>query len=55
MTWCVVLIGLVAVERLAEVAVANRNRTWSRTQGGIEFGAGHRNWNRQPAALRESR
>jgi methyltransferase len=41
MTWYVVLIGLVVVERMAEVVVANRNRTWSRTQGGIEFGAGH--------------
>jgi methyltransferase len=41
MTWYVVLIGLVVVERMAEVVVANRNRSWSRTQGGIEFGAGH--------------
>lgn len=41
MTWYVSLIALVAVERIAEVVVANRNRAWSRTQGGIEFGAGH--------------
>lgn len=41
MTWYVLLIGLVAVERLAEVVVANRNRAWSRTQGGVEFGAKH--------------
>ncbi|CAN5867549.1 isoprenylcysteine carboxylmethyltransferase family protein [soil metagenome] len=41
MTWYVLLIALVAVERIAEVVVANRNRAWSRTQGGIEFGAGH--------------
>jgi methyltransferase len=41
MTWYIVLIAAVAVERLGEVVVANRNRAWSRTQGGIEFGAGH--------------
>jgi methyltransferase len=41
MTWYIVLIALVGVERLAEVVVANRNRAWSRTQGGTEFGAGH--------------
>jgi methyltransferase len=35
------LIALVALERLAEVVVANRNRAWSTTQGGVEFGAGH--------------
>jgi hypothetical protein len=31
MTWYVMLVGLVVVERMAEVVVANRNRT----------GAGH--------------
>ena len=41
MTWYVLLIGAVAMERLAEVIVANRNRAWSHTHGGIEFGAGH--------------
>ncbi len=41
MTWFALLIGLVAVERLAEMVVAERNRSWSRAQGGIEFGAGH--------------
>jgi methyltransferase len=41
MIWYAVLIGLVVVERMAEVVVAKRNRTWSLTQGGIELGAGH--------------
>ena len=41
MTWYVLLIGVVAVERLAEVVVANRNRAWSQSHGGVEFGARH--------------
>ncbi len=41
MTWYVLLIGVIAVERLAELLVSNRHREWSRGQGGTEFGAGH--------------
>jgi len=41
MTWYLLLIGAVAVERLAEVVVAERNRSMSRERGGVEFGAGH--------------
>jgi methyltransferase len=41
MTWYVLLIGAVAAERIAELAVASRNLTWSRARGGIEFGARH--------------
>src|SRR4051794_30697210 len=41
MTWYVLLIGVIAVERLAEIVVSNRNREWSRSHGGTEFGAGH--------------
>jgi methyltransferase len=41
MTWYLLLIGAVAVERLAEVVVAERNRSVSREHGGVEFGAGH--------------
>jgi methyltransferase len=41
MTWYVVLIAAVAVERLAEMVVAERNRAWSYARGGAEFGAGH--------------
>jgi methyltransferase len=35
------LILLVAVERVAELVVSNRNLEWSKAQGGKEFGAGH--------------
>jgi methyltransferase len=41
MNWYVLLIGVVAVERLAEVVVSKRNRVWSQARGGVEFGAGH--------------
>jgi methyltransferase len=41
MTWYVLLIAVIAVERLAEMVVAERNRAWSRAQGGVEFGAEH--------------
>lgn len=35
------LIAVVAIERLAELVVSNRNWAWSRERGGTEFGAGH--------------
>ena len=35
------LIALVAVERVAELVVSQRNLAWSRQHGGVEFGAGH--------------
>jgi methyltransferase len=41
MIWYALLIGAVAVERLVEVRVAERNRAVSTTNGGVEFGAGH--------------
>ncbi|MGA8547533.1 MAG: isoprenylcysteine carboxyl methyltransferase family protein [Mycobacterium sp.] len=41
MTWYVLLIGVVVVERIAELVVTNRNRAWSQAHGGVEFGAGH--------------
>jgi methyltransferase len=41
MTWYLLLIGAVAVERIAEIVVAQRNRGLSRQRGGVEFGAGH--------------
>ena len=41
MTWYILLIAVVAVERLLEVVVAERNRRWSRERGAIEQGAGH--------------
>ena len=45
MTWYVLLIAAVAVERLAELVVARRNMAWSLARGGVEYGAGHyRSW-----------
>ena len=41
MIWYALLVGAVATERLVEVLVAERNRTISKTHGGVEFGAGH--------------
>lgn len=36
-----VLIAAVALERVAELVVSQRNLKWSRAHGGVEFGAGH--------------
>ncbi|RSN67542.1 MULTISPECIES: isoprenylcysteine carboxyl methyltransferase family protein [Actinomadura] len=41
MTWFALLIGLVALERLAELVVARRNLAWARSLGGVEHGRGH--------------
>ena len=41
MIWYVLLIAAVAVERVAELVVSQRNLSWSRTRGGVEFGARH--------------
>ncbi|MFE3585359.1 isoprenylcysteine carboxyl methyltransferase family protein [Streptomyces vinaceus] len=35
------LIGLVAAERLAELATARRNTRWSLSRGAVEYGRGH--------------
>jgi methyltransferase len=35
------LIAAVAVERVAELVVSQRNLAWSRARGGVEFGASH--------------
>ncbi|HEU5045731.1 MAG TPA: isoprenylcysteine carboxylmethyltransferase family protein [Nocardioidaceae bacterium] len=36
-----VLVGLVALERLAELVVARRNAAWSMSRGGVELGRSH--------------
>ena len=41
MTGYVVLIALVALERLAELVVSTRNMRWSKARGGIETGQRH--------------
>lgn len=40
-TWYLILIFAVGVERLAELLLAQRNLAWSRDRGGVEIGAGH--------------
>lgn len=40
-TWYLVLIGVVALERLAELVVSTRNARWSFARGGVETGRGH--------------
>ncbi|MFD6891902.1 isoprenylcysteine carboxyl methyltransferase family protein [Streptomyces sp. NPDC059957] len=41
MTPYTLLISLVIAERFAELSVARRNAAWSRSRGGLEYGAGH--------------
>lgn len=41
MIFYVLLIAAVAVERVAELVVSQRNLEWSRERGGVEFGARH--------------
>lgn len=41
MTWYVLLIVAIAVERIVELVVSNRNWEWSRNNGGSEVGARH--------------
>lgn len=36
-----VLVGLVGLERIAELVVSTRNAAWSKAQGGVETGLGH--------------
>jgi methyltransferase len=41
MTWYLLLIAAVALERLAELVVSNRNRAWSLQRGAVESGGSH--------------
>lgn len=41
MVWYVLLVCVIGLERAVELVVAERNRRWSFTRGGTEFGAGH--------------
>jgi methyltransferase len=41
MLWYLLLIGAVAVERIAELVVSLHNLNWSKRRGGVESGAGH--------------
>ncbi|WP_336204262.1 isoprenylcysteine carboxyl methyltransferase family protein [Nonomuraea sp. LPB2021202275-12-8] len=44
MTWYLVLVLLVGLERLAELVVARRNAAWSMARGGVVTGQGHYPW-----------
>ncbi len=41
LTAFLVVVGLVALERLAELVVSKRNAAWSLERGGVEHGQGH--------------
>lgn len=41
MAFFILLVALVAAERLAELVVARRHERWSRERGAVEAGAGH--------------
>lgn len=41
MVWFTVLLGLVGLERLAELVVSKRNAAWSLSRGGVEVGRSH--------------
>ena len=40
-SWYLLLVGVVVVERLAELVVGARNARWSLARGGVESGQGH--------------
>jgi methyltransferase len=39
--WFTILVGAVALERLAELVVSKRHATWALSHGGVEFGQRH--------------
>jgi methyltransferase len=41
LVWFTVLVGVIALERLAELVVSKRNAAWSKRRGGIELGQRH--------------
>jgi methyltransferase len=41
LAWYAVLLGLVAVERLAELLLSKRHAAWALARGGVEHGRGH--------------
>lgn len=40
-SWYLVLLGLLALQRLGEVALTRRHTTWARARGAVERGRGH--------------
>ena len=43
-TGFLILVGLTALERGVELIIGTRNRTWSLSQGGLEYGQSHWPW-----------
>lgn len=41
LTWYAVLLGLVVLERLAELVLSQRHAAWALARGGVEYGRGH--------------
>lgn len=41
LTWYAVLLGLVVLERLAELVLSKRHAAWAFARGGVEHGRGH--------------
>lgn len=41
LAWYAVLLGLVALERLAELILSTRHAAWALARGGVEYGRGH--------------
>ncbi len=44
LSWYLLLLAAVAVERVVELLVSQRNLRWARAQGGVEVGATHYRW-----------
>jgi methyltransferase len=42
--WYAVLLGLVVLERLAELVVSRHHASWALSRGGVEHGRGHYPW-----------
>jgi methyltransferase len=40
-SWYLVVVGLVVLERFAELVVSQRNVAWAKARGGVEHGHGH--------------
>lgn len=41
LAWYAVLLGLVVLERLAELVLSKRHTAWALARGGVEYGRGH--------------
>lgn len=44
LAWYAVLVGVVVLERLAELVVSRRHAAWALARGGVEHGRGHYPW-----------